>query len=120
MNMKRWQFWLGLLISLTCIYFLVLPRLSFTQLWDSLRRANYLWLIPGIGVYFIGVWVRAWRLHYMMRPIQKVSVETLFPIVCIGYMGNNIYPARAGEFLLRPYIIKQKKVFRSAPHSPSC
>lgn len=106
--MKRWQFWLGILISIACIYFLVLPRLNFAQLWDSLRGANYLWLVPGIGVYFVGVWVRAWRLHYMMRPIKKMPVRTLFPIVCIGYMGNNIYPARAGEFLLRPYIIKQK------------
>ena len=107
--MKRWQFWLGILISIACIYFLVLPKLNFPQLRDSLRSANYLWLIPGISVYFIGVWVRSWRLHYMMRPIKKVPVRTLFPIVCIGYMGNNIYPARAGELLLRTYIIKQKE-----------
>ncbi len=106
--MKRWQFWLGLLISIACIYFLVLPKQNFPQLWDSLRRANYWWLIPGISVYFIGVWVRSWRLHYMMRPIKKVPVRTLFPIVCIGYMGNNIYPARAGEFL-RAYVIKQRE-----------
>ncbi len=105
--MKRWLFWLGILISIAC-FFLVLSRQNVLQLWDSLRSANYLWLIPGIGVYFVGVWVRSWRLHYMMRPIKKVPVQTLFPIVCIGYMGNNIYPARAGELLLRPYIIKQK------------
>jgi glycosyltransferase 2 family protein len=107
--MKRWQFWLGILISIACIYFLVLPKLNFPQLWNSLCSANYLWLIPGIGVYFVGVWVRSWRLHYMMRPIKKVPIKTLFPIVCIGYMGNNIYPARAGELLLRPYMIKQKE-----------
>jgi uncharacterized protein (TIRG00374 family) len=107
--LKRWQFWLGILISIACVYFLVLPKLNFPQLWDSLSSANYLWLIPGISVYFIGVWVRSWRLHYMMRPIKKVPVRTLFPIVCIGYMGNNIYPARAGELLLRTYILKQKE-----------
>jgi glycosyltransferase 2 family protein len=107
--MKRWQFWFGILISIACIYFLVLPRQNFPQLWDSLRSANYLWLIPGIAVYFIGVWVRTWRLHYMIRPVKQVPVGTLFPIVCIGYMGNNIYPARAGELLLRPYLIKQKE-----------
>jgi hypothetical protein len=106
---KRWQFWLGILISIACIYFLVLPRQNFPQLWDSLRGANYLWLIPGIGVYFVGVWVRSWRLHYMLRPIKQVPVQTLFPIVCIGYMGNNIYPARAGELLLRPYVLRQKE-----------
>ena len=30
----------------------------------------------------------------------------MFPIVCIGYMGNNIYPARAGE-VLRAYVLRR-------------
>jgi uncharacterized protein (TIRG00374 family) len=105
--MKRWQFWVGLIISILCLWFF-LGKQDFTKIWDSLRSAQYLWLIPGIAVYFIGVWFRSWRLHYMMRPIRKVPTRTLFPIVCIGYMGNNIYPARAGEFLLRPYLIRRK------------
>jgi uncharacterized protein (TIRG00374 family) len=32
----------------------------------------------------------------------------MFPIVVIGYMGNNIYPARIGE-LLRAYVLKRKE-----------
>ena len=32
----------------------------------------------------------------------------MFPIVTIGYMGNNIYPARAGE-VLRAVILKQRE-----------
>ena len=32
----------------------------------------------------------------------------MFPIVAIGYMGNNIYPARAGE-ILRAVILKRKE-----------
>jgi uncharacterized protein (TIRG00374 family) len=107
--MKRWQFWVGLLISLVSLYFFLIAKQNWAQLWNSLRSAQYLWLIPGISVYFIGVLVRAWRLHYMMRPIKKVPVRTLFPIICIAYMGNNIYPARAGELALRPYLIKQKE-----------
>jgi glycosyltransferase 2 family protein len=106
--MKRWQFWVGLVISLFFLIFVVFPKQDWGKLWNSLSSAQYLWLIPAIATYFIGVWVRAWRLHYMMRPIKKVPVSTLFPIVCIGYMGNNIYPARMGE-VLRAYVIKQKE-----------
>jgi uncharacterized protein (TIRG00374 family) len=105
--MKRWQFWVGLIISIACLYYF-LNKQDFSKIWASLQSAQYLWLIPGISVYFIGVWVRSWRLHYMMRPIKKVPIRTLFPIVCIGYMGNNIYPARAGEFL-RAYVIKRRE-----------
>jgi hypothetical protein len=32
----------------------------------------------------------------------------MFPIVAIGYMGNNIYPARAGE-VLRAYVLRRKE-----------
>jgi uncharacterized protein (TIRG00374 family) len=107
--MKRWQFWVGLLISLVCLYYFVILQQKWGDLWDSLRTAQYLWLIPAISIYFVGVAVRAWRLHYLMRPIKKVPVRTLFPIVCIAYMGNNIYPWRAGELLIRPYLIRAKE-----------
>jgi len=61
-----------------------------------------------VAVYFFGVWARTWRWHYMLRPVQKVSLKRLFPIVCIGYMGNNIYPYRAGE-VLRAYALQRKE-----------
>ncbi len=105
--MKRWQFWLGLLISAVFLYF-ALRGLELQKAWETVKTARYLWLIPGIGVYFVGVWVRSWRWHYMLRPLKKISTRTMFPIVTIGYMGNNIYPARAGE-LLRAVILKQRE-----------
>ncbi|MCJ7735297.1 MAG: flippase-like domain-containing protein, partial [Anaerolineales bacterium] len=57
---------------------------------------------------FIGVWVRAWRWHYLLRPVKSVSTKKMFPMVAIGYMGNNIYPARAGE-VLRAVVLKRKE-----------
>jgi hypothetical protein len=35
-------------------------------------------------------------------------MRRLFPVVVIGYMGNNVYPARAGE-VLRSYILKRRE-----------
>lgn len=70
--------------------------------------ANYWWIIPGVAVYFVGVWVRAWRWHYMLRPLKKIPTNSMFPIVTIGYMGNNIYPARAGE-VLRAAVLRQRE-----------
>src|SRR5690606_8053237 len=105
--MKKWQFWLGVLISVVFIW-LALRGLHLEEFWESVRRANYAWLLPGIGVYFVGVWVRAWRWHYLLGPIKKIPTRTMFPITTIGYMGNNIYPARAGE-VLRAVILKRKE-----------
>lgn len=105
--LKRWQFWVGLVISAGFIY-LSLRGLKLAEVWQIMQSARYLWLIPGVAVYFIGVWVRSWRWHYMLRPLKKIPTATMFPIVTIGYMGNNIYPARAGE-VLRAVILKQRE-----------
>lgn len=105
--MKRWQFWLGILISAVFLY-LSLRGLKLNEVVNAMQGANYFWLIPGIAVYFIGVWARAWRWHYLLRPLKKIQTNTMFPIVTIGYMGNNIYPARAGE-VLRAAVLKQRE-----------
>lgn len=104
--MRRWQFWLGVAISLIFLFF-ALRGLHLDDMWATLRAANYWWLLPGILAYFLGVWARAWRWHYLLRPVQAVSTATMFPIVAIGYMGNNIYPARAGE-VLRALVLKRR------------
>ena len=105
--MKNWKLWVGLLISAGSLY-LVMRGLKLPDLWTALRMARYEWLIPGVIVYFFVVWARTWRWHYMLRPIKRVSLTRLFPVVCIGYMGNNVYPARAGEFI-RSYVLRRKE-----------
>lgn len=105
--MKKWQIWIGVLISIVFIW-LALRGLHLEDFWDAVKQANYVWLIPGVAVYFIGVWVRAWRWHYLLGPIKRIPTKTIFPITTIGYMGNNIYPARAGE-VLRAVILKRRE-----------
>jgi uncharacterized protein (TIRG00374 family) len=105
--MKKWQLWLGVLISVFFIW-LALRGLQLKDFWGAVKQANYIWLIPGIAVYFIGVWVRAWRWHYLLGPIKQIPTKKIFPIVTIGYMGNNVYPARAGE-VLRAVILKRRE-----------
>lgn len=105
--MKRWQFWLGVAISVVFLYF-ALRGLHIGDVWQQMLGANYWWLIPGVLVYFLAVWARAWRWHYLLKPIKSIPTRTMFPVVCIGYLGNNIYPARAGE-VLRAVILRQRE-----------
>jgi uncharacterized protein (TIRG00374 family) len=104
---RRWRLWLGLAISAAFLY-VTLRGLSLGEVLSALQGANYLWLLPGIVAYFLAVWARTWRWHYMLRPLKSVPLRVLFPVVTIGYMGNNIYPARAGE-VLRAYILKRQE-----------
>jgi uncharacterized protein (TIRG00374 family) len=105
--LRSWKFWVGVVVSIVFLA-LALAGLDLKSFWTTVRHAHYWWLIPGVVVYFCAVWARTWRWHYMLRHIKRVSLVRLFPIVVIGYMGNNVYPARAGE-LLRSYILKRKE-----------
>lgn len=113
-DLKRWQFWLGVAISGVFLW-LALRGLRLDEVWTALRQANYLWLLPGIGAYTLAVVARAWRWHYLLRPLKRIPTGKMFPVVAIGYMGNNIYPARAGE-VLRAYILRRRE---SVPISAS-
>jgi uncharacterized protein (TIRG00374 family) len=87
---------------------LALRGLKIDQVWTNMLEANYWWLAPSILVYFLAVWARTWRWDYMLRPLKKIPVARLFPVVVIGYMGNNIFPFRAGE-LLRSFVLRERE-----------
>ena len=105
--MKRWQLLLGITISAVFLW-VALRGLHLESVWTALQHGNYWWLIPSVAVYFLAVWARTWRWHYMLRPLKFISLRRLFPVVVIGYMGNNVYPFRAGE-VLRSYVLRQRE-----------
>jgi len=105
--LSSWKFWLGAGVSVFFVW-LTARNLEWGAFWLAVREAHYWWLLPAVGIYFVAVWARTWRWHWMLRHLKPVSVARLFPVVAIGYMGNNVYPARAGE-LIRSYALRRKE-----------
>ncbi len=101
-----WKFWVGAVIS-ALFLIIALRGLDLRQVWAGMQTANYWWIVPGVLAYSVGVWARAWRWHYLLRPIKPISLKVMWPVVVVGYMGNNIYPFRAGE-VIRAYLLKKK------------
>jgi uncharacterized membrane protein YbhN (UPF0104 family) len=58
------------------------------------------WLLGGLGLYAIATLLRAERWH---RILHLTGVDARrhdsFALTTVGYMGNNVLPARAGEML---------------------
>lgn len=104
---RSWKVWLGVAVSAIFVW-LTVRGLEWRAFYAALRDANYWWLVPAVAVYFGAVWARTWRWHYMLRHLKPISVARLFPVVVIGYMGNNVYPARAGE-VIRSYVLRKKE-----------
>jgi uncharacterized protein (TIRG00374 family) len=103
--------WIGLLVGIgvsAVFLYIGLQGMDLGQVWEKIVHAQYLWLLPGVAVYFLAVWGRTWRWHYLLRPLKPISLSAMFPIVVIGYMGNNVYPFRAGE-VIRAYVLKRNE-----------
>ena len=78
------------------------------QVWASLLKAEYWALIPALALYFAGVWVRAVRWRTLLKPIvPNISLTRTFEVVVIGYMANDVLPARIGE-LVRAYVLSRR------------
>lgn len=101
------RFWVSLLISAVLVA-LFLRATHTRELSDALRDADYRWLVPGTAVLFIAIVARCIRWSVLMRPVAPLSPARLFPYAIIGYMANNLLPARAGE-VVRAYVLGDRE-----------
>ncbi len=110
--LKNRTLWLGIIISLGLLT-LVFYGTDFRTIGDVFRTANYFFLLPALGLYFIGVLMRAIRWHFLLRPIKSIGIYRLFQVTVIGYMVNDLLPLRIGE-LVRAYILGETEQISKA------
>ena len=103
---KRLNLIIGVIISAIFIY-LAFRRVSYVEIWDSLKHANYWLILPNMIVMILLMYIRAERWKYLLTPIGNFKSPQLFPSVMIGFMANNILPARLGE-VVRAYSLGAK------------
>jgi len=105
---------LGLAVSAVLIWALF-RNIAFVDLWDALKGANYLWLLPNIAFIILTMYQRAYRWRFMVEPIAHVPFPKLLAATWIGFMANNVLPLRLGEFV-RAYSLasQDKKITKSA------
>ena len=102
-----WRFWFGLAASAAFLVVLVF-QVDLEELQESLSSANYVYVAPAIALYFVALYFRALRWRYLLSPIGAFRVGRLYSVVVIGYMVNNLAPARLGE-LARSYLLSRRE-----------
>jgi glycosyltransferase 2 family protein len=103
---RRLNLIIGLLISAVFIY-LAFRRVSFGEILYSMKHANYWLILPNMIIVIFLMYIRAERWRYLLVPIGSFKSRHLFPSVMIGFMANNILPARLGE-VVRAYSLGAK------------
>lgn len=92
------------------LFFMVLlfRKIDFDKVMLAFRAMDYRYLFPVVFLTFVSYYLRAVRWKYLLLPIKRTAMAHLFPATIIGYMANNILPARLGEFV-RAYVLGQKE-----------
>ncbi len=109
----RWHLWVGVLVS-GLLLAIIVWTIDVREAVRALAAADVRWIGPALVILAISLGVRAWRWRFIMAPVKLINTHRLFSAMMIGFMGNNLLPARAGEFM-RAYVIgKTQRVSASA------
>jgi len=101
------KFWLGIGIS---VFFMLLlfRKIDFRQLVSALRTVDYRYIVLAVAFTFISYFLRAVRWRYLLISEKTIPLSSLYPATIIGYMANNLLPARLGEFV-RAYTLAKRE-----------
>jgi len=101
------KLWIGIAIS-AFFLFLLFRKIDFDKLAAAFRELDYRFMPPALLLTFVSYYLRAVRWKYLLLPIKRTRLANLFPSTLIGYMANNLLPARLGEFV-RAYSLGLKE-----------
>ena len=73
----------------------------------TFREINLIYLFPAVASYLVSLWVRSFRWKYLLMITSEINTFSLFRVVCVGYMANNLLPFRIGE-IVRSYYLSRK------------
>lgn len=87
---------------------LALHQVDLGLLERSLLHANYLEVGGAVAMYFVDLGFRSARWRILLSSVRAIPSRRLYPVLVIGYMANNLLPARIGE-LSRAYLVGRRE-----------
>jgi hypothetical protein len=104
---------IGIGISVVCVY-LVLRGVDLGQTASLLSGARPEWLCLAVVGVLADVVFRALRWQRLIAPIHPVPLRRLSAYMLVGYLANNVLPARLGELVRCHYLGDREGISRSA------
>jgi uncharacterized protein (TIRG00374 family) len=93
---KILQFSFFFLLTAVLLWF-SFKDVKFSELWEGIKNANYVWVIIGTLIGIFAYFVRAQRWRMLVKPLgYSPSLINTYDAVIIGYLGNLVFP-RFGE-----------------------
>ncbi len=83
---------------------LVIGSVDLAATIDVIARAQPGWLVVALGFLVVDVLLRAVRWQRLLRPVAPVGFGAVLAYLLIGYLANNVLPARLGELVRCHYL----------------
>jgi len=103
----------GAAISLIALW-LVLGAVDLGRTIDLLGRADIRWVALGAVFLSADLAFRALRWQRLLRPIATVRYPPMLAYLLVGYLANNILPARLGELIRSHYLGDREGISRAS------
>lgn len=108
----RWVIVISTALAIFLLY-LTLRDLDWRAFFVTLGNAQFIY-IPLLMVWgSVSFLIRALRLRVLLTNNQSFSLPMIFWANMAGYLGNNVLPARAGEFIRAAYLARKNNVSAS-------
>jgi uncharacterized protein (TIRG00374 family) len=105
-NARTLRFVVPFAISAALLYFIIRSVAAEPgQVIATLFAADWRFIVPAIGLYFVGVWLRSARWGLLL-PEHTVTTSTLLRALVVGFTVNNLLPLRIGE-VARTYLLNR-------------
>jgi len=102
---------LSLLVTLAALYF-AFRDVQLNLIFAYIFKGKYIYLIPAAVCLWLYCYLRALRWGVFFD--KKISGNLLFSATMIGFMANNVFPARLGE-VFKAYVIgKHQRISKSS------
>jgi uncharacterized protein (TIRG00374 family) len=115
-RVKRRHPWLKLLpvllISAVSLW-LAMRNVDASLMWQEMRSARLSFLVLGVCISAIASAVRTVRWKVLLDYAPSATLRSLYTSMMIGYMANNILPARMGELVRIQVLARKTGVRRS-------
>ena len=105
-----WKAVIGIALSVALLWY-ALRGVEPAAVWREIKGADPLYFLGSVAAAFLVFPIRAWRWATLLAATAPgTSFRSRFAATTIGFMGNNVLPARVGEFARAYAFSKMEKI----------
>jgi glycosyltransferase 2 family protein len=86
----------GVVVSALFAY-LAVRHVHAGETWAAFKATQLAWLLPAVALMVLAFYMRAIRWWILYDPSRRPPLGAVIRATFVGYLGNNLLPARAGE-----------------------